>query len=92
MAKYKVYYGLGGGFGGAGDPEILDFDTEKEATDYAWEMAVEEYESYAGMHGIRDIDEIMAEEGVEEEEAYDVFCDERESWLDYWVEEVKDDE
>jgi len=92
MPKYKVFSGLGGGFGGARDnEEIYEFDNENEAIDYAYELAKEEYESYAGLHGLRDIKDIMDEDGVDEEEAEEIFCEERENWLDYYVEEVKEE-
>lgn len=32
----------------------------------------------------------MEEDGVDEEEAEEIYNDERESWLDYWVEEDDD--
>jgi hypothetical protein len=34
----------------------------------------------------------MEEDGVDEEEAEEIYNDERESWLDYWVEEDDDNE
>lgn len=89
MAKFKVFYGLGGGFGGPGDPEILDFETEEKAEDYAWEKACEEYESIAGCHGLRDIADIVEEDNCNCEEAEEIYNDERESWLDYWVERIE---
>jgi hypothetical protein len=90
MKKFKLYYGLGGGFGGAREDErIFEFENEDEALKDAFEMACEEYESYAGLHGLRDINDIMEEDNVDEEEAYEIFCEERESWLDYWVEEME---
>jgi hypothetical protein len=38
------------------------------------------------MYGIRDINDIIDEDGVDEEEAEMIFNDERESWLDYSAE------
>lgn len=85
--KFKIYYASG--IGGDtvefkdGPDEIQDFKNREKAIIYAWEMACEEYDQYAGLHGIRDIDEIMDEESVGKEEAEAIFTDERESYLDY---------
>ena len=89
--KFLVKYALGGGFGGTEmvDGEILEFDSFVEAEDYAFEMACQEYDSYAGLHGLRDIDEIMEDDDVNEDEAESIYNDDRESWVDYLVEEVK---
>ena len=89
--KFLVMYALGGGFGGTEmvDGEILEFDSFVEAEDYAFEMACQEYDSYAGLYGLRDINEIMEEEEVDEDEAESIYNNDRESWVDYLVEEVK---
>ena len=84
--KYKIFAGLSGGFGGANYIETFDCDDEEEATEIAYYHACDEYESYAGLYGLRDIEEIMNEDIVEESEAEEIYRDERESWLDYYVE------
>lgn len=90
MKKYKISYGLGGGFGGATeDDEIYEFENEEEAMRFAWEKACEEYESYAGMYGLRTVEEIMEEENTDEETALEIYAEERESWLDYDAEEIE---
>lgn len=91
--KFKIRYALGGGFGGCENMEWEEIEAEDldEANDIAYENACDEYESYAGMHGIRDIPEIMEEEGVDEEEAQDVFMEDRESWIEYEAEEIKNE-
>lgn len=86
--KYKIYAGLGGGFGGATYQETGTFANKKDAMDYAYELAVQEYEQYDGLHGLRSVDMIMDEEGYSEEEAYDEWCQEMESWLDFYVKKV----
>jgi len=88
-SNWKIFAGLGGGFGGASELEILENVTREEAESYAYQLAIDEYESYAGSNGLRDIDEIMEEDGVDENEAEQTYNEERESWLDYWVEEIK---
>lgn len=87
--KFKVKYALGGGFGGCEnvEGEICEFDTLKEAEDYAYDMACETYEQYEGLHGLRDIDQIIEEEECDEDDAYEIYDQERESWLDYEVTE-----
>jgi len=82
---FIVGYGLGGGFGGIQNYEVFKVESRDLAETYAWEKACEEYESYAGMHGLRTIDDIMDEDEVEYDEAEEIFNEERESWLDYVV-------
>jgi len=81
---YIIGYGLGGGFGGQQNFIVIQADNEDDAEKQAFESACEYYESYAGSNGLRDISEIMEEEGIEDEdEAIEVFEEEREGWLDY---------
>ena len=93
MKEYKCWYGLGGGFGGARDFEIEEFDNEEKAEEYAWELACEYYENYVGLYGLRDYEQIAEDEGLDiekdEDEINEIYNEERETWLDYWVEEVK---
>ena len=81
---YIIGYGLSGGFGGARNFEVIQVDNQEEAYKWAWESACEEYENYAGMHGLRDVSQIMEEDEIEDEEdAIQVYEQERENWLDY---------
>ena len=50
--KYKIYAGLGGGFGGATYQMTEDYASIDEALKDAYNLSVEEYQSYEGMHGI----------------------------------------
>jgi hypothetical protein len=84
--KWFISYGLGGGFGGANNFKVIDAENDEEASKYAWEMACQDYENYAGYHGLRNVDEIMEEDEVDEEAAEEVYIEERESWLDYSAE------
>lgn len=88
MTKYKIFVGLGGGFGGAQEIEVSEFESKEAAMDYAYEVACETYDSYTGLHGLRSVDEIMQEEGFGEVEAEEAYREERESWIDYKVEEI----
>jgi hypothetical protein len=82
--KWKIYAGLAGGFGGANFIRTFT-GTQEQAEKEAYYAAIEEYESYEGLHGLRTVDEIMEEDGLEYDEAMEVYNDERESWLDYYV-------
>ena len=61
---------------------------------YAYEKAIEEYQSYEGLHGIMDIEEVCEEFGIEDinsEEAEIAYQEERESWLSYSAEEYDEE-
>ena len=84
--KWAIFAGLGGGFGGANFTGEIFTGTREQAENRAYGAAQEEYDSYEGLHGLRDVQMIMDEDGVDEEEAEQIRNDEMESWLDYWVE------
>ena len=90
MPKYKIFYGLGGGFGGASEGEVEEFENEDIAEEYAFSCACEKYDNYAGSYGLRDIQQIIEQDEVDEDEAEEIFNGERESWLDYYVELVEE--
>ena len=94
MAKFRVYAGLGGGFGGAEFKGIYEAETENEANGIAHELAVDEYQSYEGLHGLRDYEDIREDHpDVDDEDViYDYYMEEMEEWLDYWVEEITDED
>lgn len=83
MKKFIIWYGLGGGFNSKEYLAIQAVD-ESAADAEAYEYACNEYESYEGLHGLRDVSQIMEEDDIEnEDEAYEAYCQERESWLTY---------
>lgn len=85
IRKWKIYAGLSGGFGNANYVKTFT-GTRERAEKEAYYAAVEEYENYEGLHGLRTIDEVMEEEGIEDhDEAQQVYNEEMESWLDYYV-------
>lgn len=92
LKNYNIYAGLSGSFGGAKYVGTLNDVTLEAASEAAFESAIEEYESYEGYHGLRDISDIMEEEGVNEQEATDIYIEERESWLDYYAIPADEDE
>lgn len=85
VGDWAIFAGLGGGFGGASFQEVVT-GTKEEANRDAYQKAIEIYDSYEGTGGLRTTDEIMEEDGLEEEDAQYAYEEERESWLDYWVE------
>lgn len=84
--KWAIFAGLGGGFGGANFTGEVFTGTKEQAESRAYGAAQEEYDSYEGLHGLRDTQMIMDEDGVDEDEAEQIRNEEMESWLDYWVE------
>ena len=94
MKTFQIRYALSGGFGGCENKdweEIQAHDLE-EANMIAYEYACEEYDSYAGLHGIRDIDEIVEEDEVDLDEAEEIYHQEREDWIEYEAREVEEEE
>ena len=97
MAQYKVYAGLGGGFGGAKYIETVEAANEEEASQIAYEYAVEEYESYEGLHGLASYGDVvdnpeeygLDEDCQNEEYLWEAYEEERSTWLDYYVKEVQ---
>ena len=94
--KYNIYAGLGGGFGGPTYQGTGEFNDEDSATDYAYEMAIEEYQSYEGYHGILDWHDVAEQEELdpeENEEAIDAaYREEIESWIEYYAVPFDEDE
>lgn len=97
MKYYKIGYGCG-----CGDNEdYITAKDQKEADTTAWEYAVEEYEMYEGLHGIRGMHDIALDDydvelGDADDATYDAieqdYIDEREGQLDYWAEEITEKE
>ena len=98
MEKYfKIGYGCGCG---NNEDYIIAVDL-KAAEDYAYQEAIEEYEMFEGLHGIRGVEDIAVDdydldEGDIPDDMYDQiyqdYLDEREGQLDYWAEEITEHE
>ena len=63
----------------------------KEVENWAWQAALEEFDSYAGLHGLMDFNEYCDDAGYDtdyddKEAAWEDFCDYRENELIYYVE------
>ena len=86
MKKWAIFAGLGGGFNSVYF-ECFETCTYEEAQNIAYEKACDSYESYVGSGGLRELSTIMEEDGVDEEEAGEIYNEERGSWLSYYVEE-----
>lgn len=83
---YIIGWGLSGGFGGAQNYEVIKANSLEEANKESYQRAIDEYEQYEGMHGLRSVDDIMEEDGVDYDEAEEIYNEEREGWLDYSAE------
>ena len=100
MPKFKIYAGLSGGFGGAHFCEIYECGSQAEAEIYAREVAIEEYESYGGYHGLYTWNSMRQEiaddeydgdiEAVDPEDVDMRMLEEVEGWLTYKVIPVQD--
>lgn len=93
MNWYRLYVSSVGGGTVCEGP--LEFSSKDIATQVAYDMAVEDYESFEGLHGIPDIGDIMEDkegynlsEDASEDECWGVYYEQRESWLSYWAEEA----
>lgn len=107
MPLYKIFAGLGGGFGGATEQGIVHCTDMKEAEDIAYLDACDQFESQegCGMDGWNDFidqarshlcaDDFITEEDYENEViayATELEDEAREVWIDYWAEEVDEDD
>lgn len=93
MNWYRLYVSSVGGGTVCEGP--LEFSSKDIAIQAAYDMAVEDYESFEGLHGIPDIGDIMKDkegynlsEDASEDECWEAYYEQRESWLSYWAEEA----
>lgn len=101
MAYFKIKFDCGCGT----NEEYLEFSSREEAYEYAYQMAIEDYESFEGLHGIRDMAQI-AEEDFGIEDWYDkeglnlsdidavqtAYIEEREGVIHYCAKEISEEE
>ena len=99
MAYFKINYGCGC----CDNEDYLEFENEEAALSYAYQQAVEDYESFEGLHGIRGMREIAEEDFDLDFDELDyntadwidvetTYFDERENQLDYSAEEISEEE
>lgn len=104
MKYFKVYYSCGCGE----HEEYIEAVSEEDASEIAYELALEDYMSYEGLHGVRNREQIaeelfgdpdsgdeydldtLTDEQLEEVE--EVYQQEVESSIDYWAEEITEEE
>ena len=102
MERFHLYTGLGGNFGGAHYNQTIKAEDIDEACKFAYDLAVEEYQSYEGYHGIMDWGdyyEDAVESGVINEDIMtereineyidDMYQEQIESWIEYYA--IKDE-
>ena len=99
MAYFRITYGCGCGE----NEEYMELNSQEEADNTAYQLAIDDYESFEGLHGIRSMAEI-AEEDFEvdlDELDFDTamyidiettYLDERESQISYGAEEISKEE
>jgi len=85
MKKFLIKYA--GIMNSSGEEEV-EAETAAELESYAEELANEDYDSYAGLHGIRTTCEIMEEDDLDEEGARETYCEERASETTWTIEEI----
>ena len=96
--KYNIYAGLGGSFGGATYQGTGEFKSEEDASEVAYAIAREEYESYEGYHGILDWHDIAEANDLDpdDEDNYDeiseLYNEEVESWIEYYAVLTEEDD
>lgn len=97
MAYFKITYGCGCGE----NEEYIEARDRDEAYDTAYMLAIDDYESYAGYHGILSEADIAEEEfGINLEDADEATCEEIytryreeiENTISYGVEEISEEE
>lgn len=97
------YYKIGYGCGCGDNEDYITAHDQKEADKIAYQSAIEDYESFEGLHGIRGMAEIAEEDFDIELDELDcnmgdyidietTYIDEKESQLDYWAEEITEKE
>ena len=91
MNKYIIQFGISGGFNNSDNYKVILAENEEQASNKAWLESCDIYEQYLGYGGLRDIYEIMEDEDCSEEDAIEIFNDERESWIDYMVYEYSEE-
>lgn len=99
MAYFRITYGCGCG----DNEEYIECNSIDEANDTAYHLAIDDYESYEGLHGIRSMGEIAEEDFEVELDELDyntamyidietAYNEERESQISYSAEEISEEE
>lgn len=87
LKEYNIYAGLGGGFGGLKYQFTTICESEEEASEIAYAVALNDYEEYEGNHGLLSFDEVAEDNDLDPELDYDavyeLYMQEVESWICY---------
>ena len=85
MAWY-IKAGMGGGYGNSDldDWQLTEATNQKDADEWAWETACDDFES-SGEFDYEAFEEEYPDAG--EDEQWEAYCQERESWIYYFAEE-----
>lgn len=96
MAKFELFAGMSGSFGGAQSYGVYEYNNIEQATEAAYELAVEEYQGYEGLHGIPSYEDVRNEyiemygdEDPEEDLVQEYYEEEMSGWIVYYAEEVE---
>lgn len=104
MKYFRVHYSCGCGE----NEEYIEAVSEEDASEIAYELAVEDYMSYEGLHGVRNREQIAEElfgdpdsgdeydldalTDAQLEEVEEAYQQELEWSIDYWAEEITKEE
>lgn len=93
LQEYQIYAGLSGGFNGPFYCGTHNFINAQEAENYARLLAIEEYESYGGHHGLYTWESMRQEiadeeydgdiEAVDPDQVSDALLEDIEGWIVY---------
>ena len=104
MKYFRVHYSCGCGE----NEEYIEAASAEDATEIAYELALEDYMSYEGFHGVRNREQIAEElfgdpdsgdeydldslTDAQLEEVEEAYQEEVEFSIDYWAEEITEEE
>lgn len=94
MKNYRIYFGLGGGFGH--EYETVEAVDQEDAENIAYHKALEAYENYEGMHGVPTAEEVAEEEGIDPDDPDyhaamdDAYREVKEGWVSYGIVDGED--
>ena len=104
MRRFKLYAGMTGGFGGQEFQGIYEAPDQETAEKVAYELAVEQYQSYEGYHGIMDFEECYDDckesgwitDDMDSVKVHEIvsehYLNQIDSWVAYEAVECEDDE
>ena len=93
MPLFDLYAGMAGGFGGASYCGTYEYDTIDEAVNDAYQMAIDEYQSYEGSYGVlswedcrEDLIESFPEDDITDDDVDQHYREAQEGWIEWWAE------